>query len=87
MHRIHEFQRALNAYGGWIVSKTAAQILHYTAMRTVELRSLVWTGIDYETRLISVDPEVMKGQKAACRSNVRPGYRTIQVSAKNNRPV
>ncbi|WP_196094910.1 tyrosine-type recombinase/integrase [Enterobacter roggenkampii] len=63
MHRIHEFQRALNAYGGWIVSKIAAQILHYTAMRTVELRSLVWTGIDYETRLISVDPEVMKGRK------------------------
>lgn len=63
MHRIHEFQRALNSYGGWVVSKIAAQILHYTAMRTVELRSLVWTGIDYENRLISVDPEVMKGRK------------------------
>ena len=63
MHRIHEFQRALNGYGGWVVSKVAAQILHYTAMRTVELRSLVWTGIDYETRLISVDPSVMKGRK------------------------
>lgn len=63
MHRIHEFQRALNGYGGWVVSKIAAQILHYTAMRTVELRSLVWTGIDYENRLISVDPEVMKGRK------------------------
>ena len=63
MHRIHEFQKALNGYGGWVVSKIAAQILHYTAMRTVELRSLVWTGIDYENRLISVDPEVMKGRK------------------------
>lgn len=63
MHRIHEFQRALNGYGGWVVSKVAAQILHYTAMRTVELRSLVWAGIDYENRLISVDPEVMKGRK------------------------
>lgn len=63
MHRIHEFQRDLNGYGGWIVSKIAAQILHYTAMRTVELRSLVWTGIDYENRLISVDPEVMKGRR------------------------
>lgn len=63
MHRIHEFQRALNGYGGWVVSKIAAQILHYTAMRTVELRSLVWTGIDYENRLITVDPEVMKGRK------------------------
>ncbi|VTP12714.1 putative prophage CPS-53 integrase [Phytobacter ursingii] len=63
MHRIHEFQRALNGYGGWVISKIATQILHYTAMRTVELRSLVWSGIDYENRLISVDPEVMKGRK------------------------
>ncbi|EKQ6526359.1 tyrosine-type recombinase/integrase [Klebsiella aerogenes] len=63
MHRIHEFQNALNAYGGWIVTKIAAQILHYTAMRTIELRSLVWAGIDYENRLISVDPEVMKGRR------------------------
>lgn len=63
MHRIHEFQNALNAYGGWIVTKIATQILHYTAMRTIELRSLVWAGIDYENRLISVDPEVMKGRK------------------------
>jgi integrase len=63
MHRIQEFQRALNGYGGWVISKVATQILHYTAMRTVELRSLVWSGIDYENRLISVDPEVMKGRK------------------------
>ncbi|KLF59868.1 integrase [Klebsiella aerogenes] len=63
MHRIHEFQSALNAYGGWIVTKIATQILHYTAMRTIELRSLVWSGIDYENRLISVDPEVMKGRR------------------------
>ncbi|HEO1670856.1 TPA: tyrosine-type recombinase/integrase [Klebsiella aerogenes] len=63
MHRIHEFQSALNAYGGWIVTKIATQILHYTAMRTIELRSLVWAGIDYENRLISVDPEVMKGRR------------------------
>lgn len=63
MHRIHEFQSALNAYGGWIVTKIATQILHYTAMRTIELRSLVWAGIDYENRLISVYPEVMKGRR------------------------
>ncbi|WP_288954347.1 tyrosine-type recombinase/integrase [uncultured Citrobacter sp.] len=63
MHRIHEFQKALNGYGGWVISKIATQILHYTAMRTVELRSLVWTGIDYENRLISVAPSVMKGRK------------------------
>lgn len=63
MHRIHEFQSALNAYGGWIVTKIATQILHYTAMRTIELRSLAWAGIDYENRLISVDPEVMKGRR------------------------
>lgn len=62
-HRIHEFQRAMNTYSGWIVVKIAAQVLHYTAMRTVELRSLVWTGIDFENRIISVDPDVMKGRK------------------------
>lgn len=63
MHRIHEFQRALNGYGGWVIGKIAAQVLHYTAMRTVELRSLVWSGIDFENRMITVDPEVMKGRK------------------------
>ncbi|HHR7487744.1 TPA: tyrosine-type recombinase/integrase [Salmonella enterica subsp. enterica] len=63
MHRIHEFQMALNGYGGWVIGKIAAQVLHYTAMRTVELRSLVWSGIDFENRLITVDPEVMKGRK------------------------
>ncbi|EAN6783362.1 tyrosine-type recombinase/integrase [Salmonella enterica] len=63
MHRIHEFQRSINAYGGWIVMKIAAQVLHYTAMRTVEMRSLVWSGIDYENRIISIDPSVMKGRK------------------------
>ena len=63
MHRIHEFQRSLNGYGGWVISKIAAQVLHYTAMRTVEMRSLVWAGIDYENRLISVAPEVMKGRR------------------------
>lgn len=49
--------------GGGLIGKIAAQILHYIAMRTVELRSLVWTGIDYENRLITVDHEVMKGRK------------------------
>lgn len=63
MHRIHEFQRSINAYGGWIVMKIAAQVLHYTAMRTVEMRSLVWSGIDYENRIISIAPSVMKGRK------------------------
>lgn len=63
MHRIHEFQRSINAYGGWIVMKIAAQVLRYTAMRTVEMRSLVWSGIDYENRIISIDPSVMKGRK------------------------
>lgn len=63
MHRIHEFQRALNGYGGWVIGKIAAQVLHYTAMRTVELRSLVWSGIDFENSLITVAPEVMKGRK------------------------
>jgi integrase len=63
MHRIHEFQRAMSAYGGWVVIKTAALILHYTAMRTIELRTLPWSGIDFENRLITINPEVMKGRR------------------------
>ena len=63
MHRIHDFQRAMNSYGGWIVVKMAAQALHYTAMRTVEIRSQAWSGIDFENRLITVDPSVMKGRR------------------------
>lgn len=41
MNRIHEFQRALTGYGGSVIAKIATQVLHYTVLRTKELRSMV----------------------------------------------
>lgn len=63
MEQIHDFNRALNAYSGSVISKYAAVILQYTALRTVELRSMVWENIDFENRLITIDPSVMKGRR------------------------
>lgn len=63
MDRIHAFNDSLLSYSGSIISKVATQVLQYTAMRTVELRSLSWSNIDYENRLIHIDPSVMKGRR------------------------
>lgn len=63
MNRIHEFQRALTGYGGSVIAKIAAQVLHYTALRTKELRSMKWADVDFENRLITINPEVMKGRR------------------------
>ncbi|MBV4411846.1 integrase arm-type DNA-binding domain-containing protein [Enterobacteriaceae bacterium YMB-R22] len=63
MNRIHEFQRALAGYGGSVIAKIATQVLHYTALRTVELRSMNWSGVDFVSRLITIDASVMKGRK------------------------
>lgn len=61
--RIHEFHNALQGYGGSVISKIAAQILHYTALRTKELRSMAWKNVDFENRLITIEPEVMKSRR------------------------
>ncbi|WP_182059135.1 tyrosine-type recombinase/integrase [Pantoea sp. ME81] len=63
MNRIREFHRALEGYGGSVISKVAAQVLHYTALRTKELRSMVWKNVDFENRLITIDASVMKGRR------------------------
>lgn len=63
MSRIHEFQRALTGYGGSVIAKIATQVLHYTALRTKELRSMVWKNVDFENRLITIDASVMKGRR------------------------
>lgn len=61
--RIHEFHRALDGYGGSVISKIAAQTLHYTALRTKELRSMAWKNVDFENRIITIEPEVMKSRR------------------------
>lgn len=61
--QIPAFNQALAGYSGSIVSKIAAQILQYTAMRTKELRSMQWANVDFENRIITIDAEVMKSRK------------------------
>lgn len=63
MEQIHDFNKALAGYGGSIISKVATQVLQYTALRTIELRTLAWENIDFENMMISVDPSVMKGRR------------------------
>ncbi|MBD2779923.1 tyrosine-type recombinase/integrase [Xenorhabdus szentirmaii] len=61
--QIPAFNQALASYAGSVISKTATQILQYTALRTKELRSLVWSNIDFDNRLITIAPEIMKNRK------------------------
>jgi len=63
MDSIHEFQQALTGYGGSVIAKIATQILHYTALRTKELRSMSWQNVDFNNRLITIDAAVMKGRR------------------------
>jgi len=63
INEIPAFNAALDSYGGSIISKFATQILQYTALRTIELRSMLWENIDFESRLITIDPSVMKVRK------------------------
>ncbi|AWH87874.1 tyrosine-type recombinase/integrase [Limnobaculum parvum] len=63
MEEIHGFNRALTGYGGSIIAKIATQILQYTALRTVELRSMEWDKIDFDNKIITIEPSVMKGRK------------------------
>ncbi|HCE8854240.1 TPA: tyrosine-type recombinase/integrase [Citrobacter freundii] len=61
--QIPAFNKALAGFSGSIVSRIATQVLQYTALRTKELRSMQWTNIDFETRTITIDEEVMKGRR------------------------
>jgi len=61
--QIPAFNSALAGFTGSIISKVATQVLQYTAMRTKELRSMQWVNVDFETRLITIDEEEMKGRR------------------------
>ncbi|EOM4470002.1 tyrosine-type recombinase/integrase, partial [Escherichia coli] len=37
--------------------------LRYTALRTKELRSMLWKNVDFENRIITIDASVMKGRR------------------------
>ncbi len=61
--QIPSFNQALSAYSGSVISKTATQILQYTALRTKEMRSMLWTNVDFDNRIITIDPSIMKGRR------------------------
>lgn len=61
--QIPAFNKALSGFSGSIVSRIATQVLQYTALRTKELRSMQWSNVDFETRTITIDEEVMKGRR------------------------
>ena len=61
--QIPAFNQALAGYGGSVVSRIATQVLQYTAMRTKDLRSMLWQHVDFENWLILIDAEVMKNRK------------------------
>ncbi|WP_313063260.1 tyrosine-type recombinase/integrase [Atlantibacter hermannii] len=61
--QIPEFNKALAGFPGSPVSKSATMVLQYTALRTKELRSMLWANVDFEARLITIDESVMKGRR------------------------
>lgn len=61
--QIPAFNKALSGFSGSIVSKIATQVLQYTVLRTKELRSMQWTNVDFENRMITIDAAVMKGRR------------------------
>ncbi|SFN13457.1 Integrase [Izhakiella capsodis] len=63
MHKIPEFNRALMSYSGSVIPKNATLLLQYTALRTIELRTLKWENIDFDGMFINVDPAIMKGRR------------------------
>ncbi|PHM26563.1 integrase [Xenorhabdus budapestensis] len=61
--QIPAFNQALSSYSGSIISRVATQILQYTALRTNELRSMKWVNVDFDNKLITIEPEIMKNRK------------------------
>lgn len=61
--QIPAFNKALSGFPGSPVSKAATMVLQYTALRTKELRSMLWANVDFEARLITIDESVMKGRR------------------------
>ncbi len=51
--QIPAFNKALATFSGSIVSLIATKVLRYTALRTKELRSMLWKNVDFENRIAS----------------------------------
>ncbi|MDS0790419.1 tyrosine-type recombinase/integrase [Proteus vulgaris] len=61
--QIPDFNKSLQSFTGSIVSKLATEFLQYTAVRTKEMRTLLWSDIDFDGKTINIRPEVMKSRK------------------------
>ncbi|MBS0856269.1 MULTISPECIES: tyrosine-type recombinase/integrase [unclassified Tatumella] len=61
--QIPGFNRALSSHTGSQVTISATRLLQYTAMRTLEMRSMRWSNVDFDNRMITIDAEFMKGRK------------------------
>ncbi|EAA3660385.1 tyrosine-type recombinase/integrase [Salmonella enterica] len=81
--QISAFNQALAGYSGSIVSKIATMVLQYTALRTKELRSMQWTDVDFNSRLITIDESVMKNRKP----HIVPMSRQVAELLKTLKPV
>lgn len=58
-----EFLKALKGYAGNLIIRSATELLILTALRTVELRTLKWTDIDFSEKLINLREDVMKQKR------------------------
>ncbi|WP_426576662.1 tyrosine-type recombinase/integrase [Xenorhabdus stockiae] len=81
--QIPSFNQALSAYSGSVISKAATQILQYTALRTKEMRSMLWTNVDFDNRIITIDPSIMKGR----RIHIVPMSEQVCKLLKNLKPM
>ncbi|WP_029687129.1 tyrosine-type recombinase/integrase [Tatumella saanichensis] len=61
--QIPGFNRALSSHTGSQITISATRLLQYTAMRTLEMRSMRWSNVDFDNRMITIDAEFMKGRK------------------------
>ena len=58
-----EFLKMLRGYSGNIIIRCATELLILTALRTVELRTLKWSDIDFKENLINIREEIMKKKR------------------------
>lgn len=61
--QIPDFNKSLQSFTGSIISKLATEILQYTALRTKEMRNLLWSDIDFDVKTINIRPEIMKSRR------------------------
>jgi len=54
------FLKELEGYSGNIISRLATKVLIYTATRTIEMRNIKWSNVDFEQNIIIIPAEIVK---------------------------